>query len=113
MTTPDPTEAAAVHHHSQAIQSPRPASSNGLSATALVLGIVGAALCWVPVFGFILGILAATIGAIDLVKVDEGEATNKGMTIAGLVLGVFTMAFWPLLLIIAAPNVPAVPSPPL
>lgn len=83
--------------------------ANGMGTTGMILGIVGASLSLVPVLGFILGILATTFGAIGLVKANKGEATNRGQSIAGLSLGVITMAVWPILLIIAAASFTAVP----
>ena len=68
----------------------------------MVLGIVGAALCLVPVVGFVLGLLATVFGGVGLGKANRGEATNKGMAVAGLVLGIITMAVWPVLIAIAA-----------
>jgi len=76
--------------------------TNGLGTTGMVLGIVGAALCLVPVVGFLLGLLATVFGGIGLAKANRGEATNKGMAVAGLVLGIITMAVWPVLIAIAA-----------
>lgn len=74
----------------------------------MVLGIVGAALSLVPVLGFILGLLATTFGGIGLAKANRGEATNKGMAIAGLVLGIIAMAVWPVLIAIAAAGAAAI-----
>ena len=85
-----------------------PAPANGLGTTGMVLGIVGAALSLVPVLGFILGLLATTFGGIGLAKANRGEATNKGMAIAGLVLGIIAMAVWPVLIAIAAAGAAAI-----
>lgn len=76
--------------------------ANGLGTAGMVLGIVGAVICLVPVVGFLLGLLATIFGGIGLTKANRGEATNKGMAIAGLVLGIITMAVWPVLIAIAA-----------
>lgn len=114
MTTSEPTPGQPVAGVApQYIAAVHPTPSNGLGTTALVCGIVGAALCWVPVLGFILGVLATTFGAIGLVKANKGEATNKGMAIAGLVLGVVALVFWPIVLVIAAASAPVfIPPPP-
>ena len=80
-----------------ALQSP----SNGMGVTGLVTGIVGACLAWVPILGFILGVLGIVFGGIGLYYASEGRATNKGTAIAGLVLGIFAVVFWPLLFAIA------------
>jgi hypothetical protein len=81
--------------------------SNGMGVTGLVTGIVGACLAWVPILGFILGVLGIVFGGIGLYYANQGRATNKGAAIAGLVLGIFAVLFWPLLLAIAG----AVASP--
>jgi hypothetical protein len=61
---------------------------NGFGVTALVLGIVGVVLSWVPVLGGILAVLAVVFGGLGYARARQGQATNQGMTIAGLVLGV-------------------------
>lgn len=48
-----------------------------------------------PVVGFLRGPLATTFGGIGLAKANRAEATNNGMAVAGLVLGIITMAVWP------------------
>jgi hypothetical protein len=63
---------------------------NRFGVTALVLGIVGAVFCWVPVFGGILAILALVFGALGYSRARKGEANNSGMAIAGLILGAIT-----------------------
>lgn len=65
-----------------------PQPQNGLGTAALVLGIIGAALffaIWPPV---ILGVLAIVFGAVGLGRVKRGAATNRGVAMAGLVLGI-------------------------
>ncbi|HEY3894758.1 MAG TPA: DUF4190 domain-containing protein [Pseudonocardiaceae bacterium] len=64
------------------------AQRNGFGVTALVLGIVGAVFSWVPVLGLILAVLAVVFGALGYARARKGQATNSGMAIAGLVLGV-------------------------
>jgi hypothetical protein len=68
---------------------------NGMGVAALVLGIVG----------FLIGpasILAIVFGRIGLNRAARGEATNRGVAQAGLVLGVVTLALWILGLILLA-----------
>jgi hypothetical protein len=64
------------------------APRNGFGVTALVLGIISAVFSWVPVLGLILAVLAITFGALGYARARKGQATNSGMSIAGLVLGV-------------------------
>jgi hypothetical protein len=84
---------------------PAQACSNGMGVTGLVTGIIGACLAWVPGLGFILGLLGIVFGSIGWYYASQGKATNKGMSIAGLVLGIFAVAFWPLTAIITMASV--------
>lgn len=67
------------------------ARPKGLAVTALVLGIVSLALCWIPVlnifFGIITGTIGAVFGVIGLVK------SHRGMAIAGLVTALLGLIF--------------------
>ncbi|MDH6226565.1 MULTISPECIES: DUF4190 domain-containing protein [Streptomyces] len=63
---------------------------NGLGTAALVLGIIGVVLAFFYVGG-LLGLLALIFGIIGLGKVKKGEATNKGVALTGLILGVVSM----------------------
>ena len=67
-------------------------NKNGLGIAALVLGLVcllGGST--IPFFG--LGsILAIIFGAIGLKRVKRGEASNRGMALAGLWLGIAGVA---------------------
>lgn len=67
--------------------------SNGLAVAALVLGIIGLVLVWVPFLSWVLGILSIIFGSIGLKK-----EVKTGMAKAGLILGVITIvvkiAFW-------------------
>lgn len=69
--------------------SPAPATApkNGYGTAALVLGIIGLVFCWVPVFGVILAVLALVFGWLGMHRAEAGQATNKGHSIAGIVLG--------------------------
>jgi hypothetical protein len=59
--------------------------SHGKAIAALVLGIMGVLLFWVPLIGLILGILALTFGIIGV------NQKQGGMAIAGIVLGGLTL----------------------
>jgi hypothetical protein len=69
------------------------APRNGLGIAALVLGIVGC------VFGFpltffiagTLGLIGTILGFVGLSRVRKGIATNKGVTIAGIVLSLLAL----------------------
>lgn len=88
-----------------------PTPSNGMGVTGLVTGIIGACLAWVPGLGFILGVLGIVFGSIGWYYATQDRATNKGMSIAGLVLGTFAVVFWPVTIIIAAASVAGAGSP--
>jgi hypothetical protein len=65
---------------------PAPPIRNGLGIAALVLGILGFLTSFVAV-GAVLGLVAIGLGVAGLRRVRRREATNRGMAIAGIVLG--------------------------
>ncbi len=64
-----------------------PPAKVGFGVTALVLGIVAVFLCWIPLIGLILPVLALVFGGIGIYL-----RNGKGMAVAGLVLGIITFA---------------------
>jgi hypothetical protein len=67
-----------------------PARRNGLGTTALILGVVGLVLVLLLLFspiGAFLGLLAVLFGILGLMRVNRGEADNRGQAVAGLVTG--------------------------
>ncbi|RJQ80898.1 DUF4190 domain-containing protein [Amycolatopsis panacis] len=60
---------------------------NGFGVTALVLGILALVLCWTVWGGIVLGVLALIFGILGIKRANRGEATNKGMSISGVVTG--------------------------
>ena len=65
---------------------PDPTGKNWMGITALVCG------CLIFLCGLFTGIPAIIFGALGMSAAGRGEATNKGMAIAGLVLGVISVA---------------------
>jgi len=65
--------------------------SNGLATAAMVCGIVGICLSWVPFVGFILAILAVALGAPGWKRANKG-AGSKGQAITGVILGTIVLA---------------------
>jgi hypothetical protein len=63
------------------------APKNGLGITALVLAILSLPAALTVFGGFILGLVAIVLGFIGYRRVKKGEATNGGVAIAGIVLG--------------------------
>jgi hypothetical protein len=74
----------------------RPAATpkNGFGIAALALSLIGLLFCLMPITGFIglgLGLLGFLFAALGLGRVRRGVATNKGMSIAALVLSVLAI----------------------
>lgn len=65
-----------------------PVPRNGLGVTALVLGILAVLTFFTIVGGIVLGLLALIFGIIGLRRVGKRLATNKGVAVSGIVLGV-------------------------
>lgn len=76
--------------------SPQPVQArNGMGVTALVLGIIGAVIGLIPLFGLgaiILGILAVVFGLVGFSRARKGAATNRKMSLIGAILGVIALA---------------------
>jgi hypothetical protein len=53
----------------------------------MVCGIVGLVLCFTVFFGLVLGVLALVFGLIGRGRAKRGEATNRGQSTAGVILG--------------------------
>ncbi|MGK4579508.1 DUF4190 domain-containing protein [Kitasatospora sp. HPMI-4] len=72
-----------------------PQAQNGLGVAALVIGILGAFLGLIPFLFWIsgvLGLLALILGLVGHSRARKGLATNKGMALAGTILGGIAMA---------------------
>ncbi|WP_228978681.1 DUF4190 domain-containing protein [Streptomyces sp. DH12] len=75
---------------------PAPASParNGLGTAALVLGIIGTVTGFVPLLFWLaglLGLIALVLGLSGRGRAKRGEATNKGATTAGAILGLVAL----------------------
>ena len=69
---------------------------NGMGTTALVLGVVALVLVLLLLFsplGALLGLLAVLFGILGLIRVNRGEADNRGQAVAGLVTGALALIF--------------------
>ncbi|MGW0545665.1 DUF4190 domain-containing protein [Streptomyces altiplanensis] len=62
--------------------------ANGFGITAMVLGIISVTFFCAYGLGIILGILALIFGILGRKRVQRGEATNSGMALAGIILGI-------------------------
>ena len=63
-----------------------------LAVLALVFGIVGFVISWIPIInylGFALSVAAVVVGAIELTRISKGNSSSsgRGFSIAGMVLG--------------------------
>ncbi|HZI98590.1 MAG TPA: DUF4190 domain-containing protein [Actinomycetales bacterium] len=70
------------------------APKNGLGTAALVLGIIGLLLAFIPVIGILgglLGIVGVILGVIARGKVKRGDATNGGVALVGIILSVLAI----------------------
>ncbi|RZT87658.1 hypothetical protein EV383_4584 [Pseudonocardia sediminis] len=71
-------------------QQPAPRQmNNGLGTASLVLGLLGAIFALLPIIGVIawpMVIIGLVLGLIGVTRAQKGEADNKGVAIAGVVL---------------------------
>lgn len=65
---------------------------NGFGVTGLVVGIVALVLAWIPGLNFVLAVIATVFGSLGWWQANRGKATNKGVAIAGFVMGVIGLA---------------------
>lgn len=93
-------------------QPPAPASPrNGLGLAALIVGIVSLLVALIPLVGILGGlggVVAVILGAVALVRVRHGQATNRGASITGVVLGglavLATVAWLVVIFVLAGSN---------
>lgn len=75
-------------------QPPRQVARNGLGTAALILGVIGALSGLIPLLFWlagILGVIALILGLTGRGRAKRGEATNKGIALAGTILGLVAM----------------------
>ncbi|MEU8760763.1 DUF4352 domain-containing protein [Streptomyces sp. NPDC048659] len=80
-----------MSYDTQLPHAPSPvAMRNGLGTAALILGIIGTLSGLIPLFFWlagILGLIALILGLVGRGRVKRGEASNKGVTLTGAILG--------------------------
>ncbi|WP_432535089.1 DUF4190 domain-containing protein [Kineococcus arenarius] len=64
---------------------------NGAGLASLILGIVGLLLCWFFGVGLIPGVIGLILGIVGMRRAKRGQATNRGVAIAGVVLSVLAI----------------------
>ncbi|MFE7550925.1 DUF4190 domain-containing protein [Streptomyces gardneri] len=73
---------------------PRQVMRNGLGTAALILGIIGTVSGLIPLLFWLagtLGVIALILGLVGKGRVKRGEASNKGVTITGAILGLASL----------------------
>jgi hypothetical protein len=68
-----------------------PPPQNGLGTAGFVLGLLGFLFAPIPIVGVVawpLVILGITFSPIGVAKANKGEATNRGLATAGVVLSI-------------------------
>lgn len=65
-----------------------PPPRNGMGIAALILGLVSIVGAFVAGLGIIPGVLAIIFGGVGYRRSTRGEATNRGIAIAGIVTGI-------------------------
>ena len=63
-------------------------TSNGIGIAGFVIALVGLVLCWIPVLGVILCTLGIVFSAIGLRNSNRHSAPHRGLSIAGLTVGI-------------------------
>lgn len=65
-----------------------PSKTNGLALAALIVGVVGLFLCWIPFLGLVVGLIAVVLGFLGMKK--STEAGGRGLAIGGIAVGALT-----------------------
>ena len=78
---------------------PPPAATNGLAIGALIVGIIGLILCWIPFGGAVLPLVALLLGFLGVRRANQ-IAVGKGMAITGIVLGILGLVACALITIV-------------
>lgn len=82
---------------------------NGLGIAALCCGLIGILFGFIPLLfpvAGILAILSIVFGSVGVRRISRGEASNKGVAIAGLIAGVVSLALaiWGLVIMVSSLN---------
>jgi Domain of unknown function (DUF4190) len=87
---PGPTGSSAAGGYPPAGYPAARGRRNGVGTAALVFGVVALVLVVLLLFsplGALLGLVAVVLGILGLMRVNRGEADNRGQAVAGLVTG--------------------------
>jgi hypothetical protein len=94
---PYPPQESAYHEPFYA-PPPPPVRTSGMAIASLICGIVGLIACCL----FVPSLLAVVFGIVAMGPTGRGEATGRGMAVAGLILGVIGLLIGGTLLIVGA-----------
>ncbi|TVT51519.1 hypothetical protein FNH05_14700 [Amycolatopsis rhizosphaerae] len=73
-------------------------AQNGFGLTALITGVIGLALFWLPIVNLVFGLLGTVFGLLGFRRVRKGMATNPGQALTGLMCGLLAFVIAVLLL---------------
>ena len=76
---------------------PNQSSNSGLPLGSMICGIIGLVLCWVPIVGLILSIIAIVLAGKAKKVVPAGE---RGMATAGFIMGIIGLVISIIVLIV-------------
>jgi hypothetical protein len=85
------------------------APGNGLGVAGFVCGLIGLILCWVPWFGFLLGLVGVVLSGIGIAQ-GKKKGAPTGLAIAGLVCGILAVLVWIVLVIFVISAVSSLPT---
>jgi hypothetical protein len=71
-----------------------PQPQNGLGTAGFVCGLIAAVFCWVPLIGVVawpLSLVGLPLSWVGASRADRGEATNRGLALAGAILSVIAL----------------------
>lgn len=79
---------------------PAQPQQNGLGTASMVLGIIAVVGFWSSWPALIMAVLAIIFGGVGISRANSGRASNKGMAVAGLVLGIVAIALFVLAVVV-------------
>ena len=64
---------------------------NGLGISSFILGLLAVIYAWIPGGGILWGAIGLSLGLVQRGRLSRGEATNRSLTKAGIILSVVGM----------------------
>ncbi len=78
-----------------------PDKTSGLAIASMVLGIISIPLLFIYLIGLVFSIASIVLGIVAITKINKNKQKGKGMAIAGIVTGGFTILLFILLLLLS------------